>query len=417
MPTLTGLPKVVGIGTSAPPIFQHPVARDLAWLILNPALIQPGKYRCLAESHRHGDFAYDFVIPSSRWQARAWHAFAPVLAQGKQITPALDRLHASKHKQRLGLYFERLMYFWLTHSPLHEVIAKGLSVRQFSNKSTLGECDYLVFDKSTQQLQHWEVAVKFYLGVSYKNATEKSKMAWLGPNLKDRLDLKIHHTLNHQLPLSASAEAQLAFDALMTGNSTTTLSTAAQRAIMANSRAYTAPVSMPIKSSGARALDTQQQPDKIVRVLWIKGALYQSAKTDPCAPKTLHSPEPEILGHLPVLPINPLAQRGHWYTTPSPAGEYDFHMGLPRLSWLGHRNAKEIFSETLHNDSTLSKHHLPTPRPVKKNSLQATQNFHATTTAQHRATFCKRGTMLSRFFYISPKWHLASMQHLNASTQ
>jgi hypothetical protein len=52
-----------------------------------------------------------------------------------------------------------------------------------------------VKDKACDQLEHLEVAVKFYL---LKDGR------WYGPNAKDRLDLKLRHMLDHQLPMSQS---------------------------------------------------------------------------------------------------------------------------------------------------------------------------------------------------------------------
>ena len=45
---------------------------------------------------------------------------------------------------------------------------------------------------------HWEVAVKFYLGVG----DTREMYNWHGPNLRDRLDIKVHHLLNRQSLIS-----------------------------------------------------------------------------------------------------------------------------------------------------------------------------------------------------------------------
>lgn len=418
-----GLPKVVGIQTVAPPIFQHPVARDLAWMILNPSLLKPGKYNCPAKFHRHGDFVYDFYVPSSAWQVRAWEAFAPVLTQGSGIDKSLDALLAEKRKQRLGLYFERLMTFWFTHSPIHEIVAKGLAIRQTHTKnlhvaqphkqkkqqhktSTLGECDYLIFDKTTASLQHWEVAVKFYLGI--QSPSDLQNLIWLGPNLKDRLDLKVHHTLNHQLPLSATAAAKSALEIyLENSDSRPRLSCSAYRATTQN-----------LKPNSSYT-NTANKPDNITRVLWIKGALYQNfdGLDTATVPKTI-SPSSNIAEISPALTINPLIQKGCWYQTDqrkaSASIEYNkqpphtlkrtssrFDMGLPRLCWLGHRDGAEIIAQSMHNDCVLGR------------AAPAVQVGHNGPSAEHRASFCSQGSMQERFFQVTSTWLNAAEAHLN----
>lgn len=400
----TGLPKIVGLNTTSPPIFHHPVARDLAWMILNPSLITPGKYHCPADFHRHGGFGYDFVVPSSPWQVHAWHALAPILMQGSEITRALDALQLEKSNRRLGLYFERLMRFWFTHSPQFEIIAKGLAVRQthkISQRSahphktktqhhkttTLGECDYLIFDKTTQALQHWEVAVKFYLGLSLPTAPES--VTWLGPNLKDRLDLKLYHTLNHQLPLSISQAAKKALNAHVNQMPNLTLSTAAQNAL-----------------SNSALPRTPNQPDSITRVLWIKGALY----TDIMAPRKtastkLISAEHTFSDICPAFALNPFAQKGNWCTPEQiniyQAPQEQFNIELPRQCWLGHRNAANVLAQCMRNDVILCQRTkariMPSDTPPS---------------AQHRASFNAHGTMLRRYFQVSRSWLSAGRTQL-----
>jgi len=56
---------------------------------------------------------------------------------------------------------------------------------------TLGECD-VIFRRNHDFVLHWELAVKFYL---YHQG------AYLGPNVRDRLDKKCRHLAEHQLRL------------------------------------------------------------------------------------------------------------------------------------------------------------------------------------------------------------------------
>jgi Uncharacterized protein conserved in bacteria len=92
--------------------------------------------------------------------------------------------------------------------PAARLVAAGVPLRR--SGVTLGECDFLVQTQQGARL-HWELAVKCYLhaGESRTQLTTQSaaRLAdYVGPNLKDRFDLKLAHVLNHQLPLSAREE-------------------------------------------------------------------------------------------------------------------------------------------------------------------------------------------------------------------
>jgi hypothetical protein len=121
---------------------------------------------------------------------------------GRWLT-ALDvqpaALHAVIDEQpsaRLGRYAEKLLGFYLAHCG--QLVDQNVQVRAGPNK-TVGEFDFLVRNLQTGQLEHWELATKFYL-------LEPSKFVQLdtfvGPNLADSLGLKINKILQQQLKLS-----------------------------------------------------------------------------------------------------------------------------------------------------------------------------------------------------------------------
>jgi uncharacterized protein len=67
---------------------------------------------------------------------------------------------------------------------------------------TLGECDFLVETSDGRRL-HWELAVKCYLHTGDSRAMLAD---FVGPNLRDRLDRKLTHLIDHQLRLSEREE-------------------------------------------------------------------------------------------------------------------------------------------------------------------------------------------------------------------
>lgn len=169
--------------------WRHALVRDLAWTLASPPLLAPDD-------------------PATRWLDADWGHRA--LAASHDWLAALDRdptplRQAMALRQgRLGSYFESLLDAWLAWpgNPLYRRLHHGLAVRQ--DKLTLGELDFLVEERATGEVQHWEVAVKFYLGI----APGGSPSSWVGPGQKDRLDLKLERLLRHQLPLADLPEAR-----------------------------------------------------------------------------------------------------------------------------------------------------------------------------------------------------------------
>jgi hypothetical protein len=103
---------------------------------------------------------------------------------------------------RLGLRFEHLWHFLLTEDPALDLVAHNLPVRE--NGRTLGEFDCLYYCHQRQQHYHLELAVKFFLSdrQNSQNGDHSQWHEWLGPDSKDRLDLKVEHLCHKQIRLS-----------------------------------------------------------------------------------------------------------------------------------------------------------------------------------------------------------------------
>lgn len=172
--------------------WQHAVVRDMAWVLASPPLLAP----------------VSLPPKKVRWLDTAWADQAYLLSEtwlaGLDRNPApLLQVLAQDNDHRLGSYFESLLAFWLSWpaNPLYRLIAHGLAIR--NDNRTLGELDFLVEDRHSGEIQHWEVAVKFYLGIRAGRAQKN----WIGPGMRDRLDLKVRHLLDHQLPLASTPVA------------------------------------------------------------------------------------------------------------------------------------------------------------------------------------------------------------------
>jgi hypothetical protein len=159
--------------------------RSLAWCIGAPGLMAPlpGLHFPSDSSARHA------LAQAWDWLSELDHNPAPLHAQ-----------LAATRSWKVGLYFESLLAEWFRWHSQYDLLAQNLQVRDETR--TLGAFDF-VLRHGTGQAQHWEVAVKFYL----QRQASEDWTAWVGPNQRDRLDIKLERMRHHQLPLSARLEA------------------------------------------------------------------------------------------------------------------------------------------------------------------------------------------------------------------
>lgn len=95
----------------------------------------------------------------------------------------------------LGKYAEQLLFYALERDPRYEVMLTNYQVKE--GNTTLGEVDVILRDTHTNGIEHWEVAVKYY--VQHWPVTDPISM--IGPNAKDTLHDKLQRLMQHQLPL------------------------------------------------------------------------------------------------------------------------------------------------------------------------------------------------------------------------
>lgn len=185
--------------------YQTREVRDLAWACFSPPLLdtltlQPGR----------GDIANcDLPLTDQR---RAW-----LESLDRDAQPLLEHL-SLQPSRRLGIYFEQLWHFFLAQDPEVELLAHNLPVRE--DGRTLGEFDIIYFCRRRQSHIHMELAVKFYLGhcPDIRPGEPGQWQHWLGPNTRDRLDLKITHLLQRQIRLGDTTPAQELLAALGVSN-------------------------------------------------------------------------------------------------------------------------------------------------------------------------------------------------------
>jgi len=109
----------------------------------------------------------------------------------------------------LGKRAECFFEYCLIQSKYYKVIAKNIQV--FSNKTTIGELDFLLLEKTHKSIIHVEMVYKFYL---YDPNFDHELSRWIGPNRKDTLLQKLDKLHQKQFPLINTPEAAITLNEL-----------------------------------------------------------------------------------------------------------------------------------------------------------------------------------------------------------
>lgn len=179
-----------------PTHLQQRQVRDLAWALLAPPLLSVAPWQ-----QRH-------PLAGSNWTAAALQQWLEDLDRAP--APLLQWL-TQGNTRRLGVYYERLWQYALSHAPGVELLAANLPIRDGGH--TLGELDMVIGDRDG--VHHLELAVKLYLGP--RAGDGRQALEWLGPGCQDRLGLKLGHLSGHQLPMAARPQSIAALSALGIG--------------------------------------------------------------------------------------------------------------------------------------------------------------------------------------------------------
>jgi hypothetical protein len=166
--------------------YQTQEVRDLAWSCFHPPLIHaeqvPGAISDITSCTLE-------LTPSRR----LW------LEQLDRDATALHDYLSHRPSHRLGVYFEQLWHFFLQQDPETELIAHNLAVHH--QGKTLGEFDCIYYCHQRARHIHLELAVKYFLAAPRGSDTDGVSRVWVGPDNRDRLDLKLDHLLGRQILL------------------------------------------------------------------------------------------------------------------------------------------------------------------------------------------------------------------------
>jgi len=152
-----------------------PRVRQLFWCLFSPQL---------AQANNTASFSLTLNPDLEHW----------FLAMEQDPQPLYQYLEQSNHRL-LGSYFECLWQFFFEFNPDWQLLAHNVQV--IENKQTLGELDILANHKQTGAT-HLELAVKFYLQHPHHDGALSKH--WLGPQCRDRLDIKLGKLNDKQFP-------------------------------------------------------------------------------------------------------------------------------------------------------------------------------------------------------------------------
>ncbi|PTX42970.1 hypothetical protein C8P64_1493 [Christiangramia gaetbulicola] len=111
----------------------------------------------------------------------------------------LDHPRNSVLGKRMESFFENA----IKHSSRYELIASNLQI--IEDKRTIGELDFLVFDKECSKPLHIELVYKLYV---YDPNLSPEINKWIGPNRRDSFPEKLDKLNSRQFPLLYKPEAQ-----------------------------------------------------------------------------------------------------------------------------------------------------------------------------------------------------------------
>lgn len=167
------------------PAYRHPVVRQLAFALASPNI--------LLKLPPTLEIQHTFELHDNDFWQQHYHNYQPrLIALDRDPQPLLDFLQQLK-STRLGLRFEMLMWFWLLDREYHPYELIGHSIQKIEGSRTLGELDFVLLNSETKTVEHWEVALKYYLAEH-----DFSLPHWYGLNRSDTLQRKLKHFTEKQ---------------------------------------------------------------------------------------------------------------------------------------------------------------------------------------------------------------------------
>ena len=164
---------------------KQPQVRQLAFCIGSPNILQS----IPADLNLHFSFQFH---DNKIWEDHI-KTYWPRLQYLDQHPEALLNFLQKLKSTRLGLRFEMFIWFWLLDHAYHPYELLGHSIQKIDGRKTVGELDFVLRNTATAEIEHWEVALKYYLAEG-----DFSLPYWYGLNRSDTLSRKLNHFTQKQ---------------------------------------------------------------------------------------------------------------------------------------------------------------------------------------------------------------------------
>lgn len=173
--------------------YRRPFVRDLAYVLACPNVLTTWL-----------DFAphqttHKVAIHSAAFWQQQFETYKPRLKE-LDTTNAYQVLTRYLLKRpspnRLGFHFEGLLSFWLEDGfarKLHPYETLANNVQLYNGKQTTGELDLILYNHEDNLVEHWELAIKFFMG-----SAPFAPINWVGINSNDNLQRKMTHMQTKQ---------------------------------------------------------------------------------------------------------------------------------------------------------------------------------------------------------------------------
>jgi hypothetical protein len=180
--------------TFEPELAPSKLISDLEWLWRRPQFVMPGALSLPLledELFKRHDADFNRLVQGLR----------------DDIMPLREFLRARPRLYKLGLYAQTLLEFVFANLPELKLLACDLPVQAGQPPRTVGAFDFLLQEAGVEEVLHLEFALKILLRREGSGAPERPE-DWIGPEGRDRLDLKLAKLQNSQLRLAETAEGR-----------------------------------------------------------------------------------------------------------------------------------------------------------------------------------------------------------------
>lgn len=173
--------------------YRHPYVRDLAFVLACPnVLTQWLEFAPHQNTHKIDVHSSEFWL----MQFEAYQARLDELDTTTAYQYLTRYLLKRPSPNRLGFHFEGLISFWLEDGyalGLHPYETLASNIQLYNGKQTTGELDLILYNHKNAQVEHWELAIKFFMG-----SKPFAPANWVGINSNDNLERKMTYMQTKQ---------------------------------------------------------------------------------------------------------------------------------------------------------------------------------------------------------------------------